>query len=70
MQSLNRPGGNATGSEIATSEMDQKRLSLLHELMPTVPLIGALLNPSSPVLRNINCQRLSRPRGPSGGAFL
>jgi putative ABC transport system substrate-binding protein len=28
--------------------MDQKRLGLLHELVPTVPLIGTLLNPSSP----------------------
>jgi putative tryptophan/tyrosine transport system substrate-binding protein len=46
--SLNRPGGNATGSFIRTSEpeMEQKRLSLLHELTPGVPLIGALLNPN------------------------
>src|SRR5262245_65194146 len=48
--SLNRPGGNATGSFISTSEpeMEQKRLSLLHELTPGVPLIGALLNPNYP----------------------
>ena len=46
VESLNRPGGNATGSYIATSEMEQKRLSLLHELTPGVPLIGALLNPN------------------------
>jgi putative ABC transport system substrate-binding protein len=46
--SLNRPGGNATGSYVATPEMEQKRLSLLHELTPGVPLIGALLNPNSP----------------------
>jgi putative ABC transport system substrate-binding protein len=32
--------------------MDQKRLSLLHELVPTVPLIGALLNPKSPGQEN------------------
>jgi putative tryptophan/tyrosine transport system substrate-binding protein len=32
--------------------MDQKRLSLLHELVPTVPLIGALLNPNSPAQEN------------------
>lgn len=48
--SLNRPGGNATGSFMSTSEpeMEQKRLSLLHELTPGVPLIGALLNPNYP----------------------
>src|SRR5215813_1018234 len=48
VESLNRPGGNATGSYIATPEMEQKRLSLLHELVPGVPLIGALVNPNSP----------------------
>jgi putative tryptophan/tyrosine transport system substrate-binding protein len=48
VESLNRPGGNATGSYVATTEMEQKRLSLLHELTPGVPLIGALLNPNSP----------------------
>src|SRR5262249_60403559 len=49
-ESFNRPGGNATGSYVATSrpEMEQKRLSLLHELTPGVPLIGVLLNPNSP----------------------
>src|SRR5215475_6919572 len=46
--SLNRPGGNATGSYVSTPEMEQKRLSLLHELVPGVPLIGALVNPNSP----------------------
>src|SRR5499426_1419099 len=46
--SLNRPGGNATGSYVVTNEMEQKRLSLLHELTPGIPLIGALLNPNWP----------------------
>src|SRR5262245_55308197 len=46
--SLNRPGGNATGSYVATTDMEQKRLSLLHELTPGVPLIGALVNPNWP----------------------
>ena len=50
VESFNRPGGNATGSFVTTSqpEMEQKRLSLLHELAPGVPLIGALLNPNFP----------------------
>jgi putative ABC transport system substrate-binding protein len=46
VDSLNRPGRNATGSYIATSEMEPKRLGLLHELTPGVPLIGVLLNPN------------------------
>jgi putative ABC transport system substrate-binding protein len=46
VESLNRPGGNATGSYVVTTEMEQKRLSLLHELTPGVSLIGALQNPN------------------------
>ena len=46
--SLNRPGGNATGALVTTTEMEPKRLGLLHELTPGVSLIGALLNPNSP----------------------
>jgi putative tryptophan/tyrosine transport system substrate-binding protein len=48
VESYNRPGGNATGSFIATVEMEPKRLGLLHELVPGVSLIGALLNPNIP----------------------
>jgi putative ABC transport system substrate-binding protein len=52
VQSINRPGGNVTGSAMVTTDMDQKRLGLLHELVPTVPLIGALVNPRSPGQEN------------------
>lgn len=47
VESYNRPGGNATGSFLATTEMEPKRFGLLHELVPGVPLIGAL-NPNVP----------------------
>ena len=43
--SLNRPGGNVTGSAMLTAELDPKRLELLRELMPTVRVVGALINP-------------------------
>jgi len=48
VESYNRPGGNATGYALITTEMEPKRFGLLHELVPGVPLIGALLNPSVP----------------------
>jgi ABC-type uncharacterized transport system substrate-binding protein len=48
VKSFSRPGGNVTGSAVVTTEMEDKRLGLLHELAPAVPLIGVLLNPSSP----------------------
>jgi ABC-type uncharacterized transport system substrate-binding protein len=43
--SLNRPGGNVTGSAMLTAELDAKRLAILHELVPTARVIGALVNP-------------------------
>jgi putative ABC transport system substrate-binding protein len=48
VESYNRPGGNATDAFLATTEMEPKRLGLLHELVPGALLIGALLNPNVP----------------------
>jgi putative ABC transport system substrate-binding protein len=48
--SLNRPGGNATGTAGLTSELDSKRLELLHEMTPSASLIGVLVNPNRPGL--------------------
>jgi putative ABC transport system substrate-binding protein len=45
--SFNRPGGNATGINFFISQMEGKRLGLLHEIVPTAALIGVLLNPSN-----------------------
>ena len=44
--SLNRPDGNITGVHMFVSQMEGKRLGLLHELVPTAALIGVLLNPT------------------------
>jgi putative tryptophan/tyrosine transport system substrate-binding protein len=46
--SFNRPGGNVTGYTLWTSEMESKRLGLLRELVPGIPLIGVLINPLFP----------------------
>jgi len=43
--SFNRPGGNFTGFTIWTNEMESKRLGLLRELLPAIPLVGVLANP-------------------------
>jgi putative ABC transport system substrate-binding protein len=45
--SLSRPGGNATGVAMLDAELASKRLELLHELIPTTPLIAVLLNPAN-----------------------
>jgi putative ABC transport system substrate-binding protein len=48
VESLSRPGRNATGFTLLTNEMEPKRLGMLHDLMPGATIIGALLNPSFP----------------------
>jgi putative tryptophan/tyrosine transport system substrate-binding protein len=50
VKSLNRPGGNATGTAGLTSELDPKRLEFLHEMKPTARVIGVLVNPNRPGL--------------------
>ena len=46
--SFSRPGGNATGYTLWTNQMESKRLGLLRELVPGVPLFGVLVNPRFP----------------------
>ncbi len=46
--SINRPGGNATGSAGLTSELDPKRLELLYQLSPGARTFGVLANPNRP----------------------
>ena len=46
VESFNHPGGNATGVTLLTNLMEPKRLGLLRELVPGVPIVGVLLNPN------------------------
>ena len=48
VESLNRPGGNATGFTLLTNEMEPKRLGMLHDLVPGAAVIGVLMNPNFP----------------------
>ena len=47
--SFNRPGGNITGIWVVTAVLAQKRLELLHELVPKAELFALLVNPTSPL---------------------
>jgi putative ABC transport system substrate-binding protein len=48
VESLARPGGNATGLSILFTQLTPKRLELLCELLPTAATIALLVNPTSP----------------------
>jgi len=45
--SMAHPGGNTTGISILASELDVKRLQLLHETVPTAKRIGVLSDPTT-----------------------
>ena len=48
VRSLNKPGGNATGVSIFSTEVVGKQLDLPHELMPEATVIGMFVNPNNP----------------------
>jgi putative ABC transport system substrate-binding protein len=45
--SLNHPGGNLTGVSTLNVDTGQKRLELLHGVVPTATTLGLLLNPTN-----------------------
>jgi putative ABC transport system substrate-binding protein len=47
VESLNRPGGNATGMSIFTAQLGPKRLALVRELLPNPSLIAFVVNPNT-----------------------
>jgi putative tryptophan/tyrosine transport system substrate-binding protein len=49
VESLARPGGNATGVTSMFGALAPKQLGLLHDLLPSVTLIAFLVNPQSPI---------------------
>jgi putative tryptophan/tyrosine transport system substrate-binding protein len=46
---FNKPGANITGIWMVTTVLVEKRLQLLHDLLPKAELIALLINPTSPV---------------------
>jgi len=48
--SLNRPGGNLTGTTTLTLEVGSKWVQLMHEMVPAADSFALLVNPTSPAL--------------------
>jgi putative tryptophan/tyrosine transport system substrate-binding protein len=60
--SFRRPGGNITGVATLNVGVGQKRLELLHELLPTVTVIALLVNPANPVAETLTTDAHSAAR--------
>ena len=48
VKSLSKPEGNATGFTLLTSDLEPKRLGLLHDLLPKADVVGVLYDPNFP----------------------
>src|SRR3954464_4255669 len=46
VKSINRPGGNSTGTYVLNNALAPKRLDILRQLVPNVRLVGFLVNPN------------------------
>jgi putative tryptophan/tyrosine transport system substrate-binding protein len=67
--SLAQPGGNLTGINFFASEIDAKRLGLMHELLPRAKRFAVLVNPANPTTDEATTKAL-REASPSLGLEL
>ena len=58
--SLAQPGGNATGINFFASEIDAKRLGLMHEMLPKANRFAVLVNPANHVTAEATSNALKR----------
>jgi putative ABC transport system substrate-binding protein len=69
VKSLSRPGGNMTGLSQFTTQLESKRVSLLHELVPTATRIGLVFNPDFPAAQ-FQFAEVERAVAQAGLAFV
>jgi putative ABC transport system substrate-binding protein len=60
--SFNRPGGNITGVGLLGSELETKRLELLHQFIPGTTPIDVVVNPTNPAA-NLQLRELQNAAG-------
>jgi putative ABC transport system substrate-binding protein len=65
VNSLARPGGNATGLSVLFTQLTPKLLELISEIVPEVRIVGLLVNPNSPTAEPTirDAQEAARAKG-------
>jgi len=53
VSNIARPGGNVTGATQITMEVGQKRVELLHQLVPKAPALAIAVNPTNPAIAEV-----------------
>jgi putative ABC transport system substrate-binding protein len=66
VKSLARPGGNATGLNFFSGEIQAKRLGIVHELVPKAVRIALLVNPGNAAIAEDTVKDLSAAAAPLG----
>lgn len=69
INSLAKPGGNATGVSILAAELDAKRLEILKQFVPTGRRFGVLRDPASATAQSAQLADAARDLGVELGMF-
>ena len=66
VSSLARPAGNITGIQMFTTALENKRFGLLHEVVPNVSAVAALIDPSRAVVAQAQVAELAEAANAAG----
>jgi putative ABC transport system substrate-binding protein len=66
VERLNRPGANLTGLTILSVEVGQKKLELIHEMVPATKTIALLVNPTNAPLADAQVREARAAAGTFG----
>ena len=70
VSSLARPAGNITGMQMFTTALENKRFGLLHEAVPNVSAVAALIDPSRAAVAQAQVAELAEAANAAGARLI
>ncbi len=70
VSSLARPAGNITGIQMFTTALENKRFGLLHEVVPNVSAVAALIDPSRAAVAQAQVAELAEAANAAGARLI